>query len=345
MPVFEVVGKVTAPSINVAPMFPSTTATRHVPEKSAASTDVGFPVTATDPDGNPLDYALEGSDKGFFSINSDGQITVKEDFKLDHETKPTLSVTVKADDNRGGTDTITVTILVIDVDEAPTITGPGGGVSYTEGDTAAVTTLRATDPENAPAIYWSLLPADTTTGDIPPGVEAVDDDDYAAFDISQNGVLTFKSPPDFEGSSASRDDDIYRVVVQASDGYLSGYLPVIVNVQDKREEGKVTLRIGTTNATLLQPQVGEPITARVTDGDGTPGDATYQWYRSNSRSNTGGTMITTDLTYPPVAADIGKHLYVVATYTSAGQSGQVAKSDPSYYPAIDTTDSDSNTGW
>ena len=269
MPVAKVVGKVTAPSTNVAPMFPSTTATRHVPENPAATMEVGFPITATDPDGNPLDYALEGSDKGSFNITSDGQITVNDDPKLDHETKPTLSVTVKADDNRGGTDTITVTIRVIDVDEAPTITGPEGGVSYKEDDTAAVATLRATDPEGAAtAIYWSL--PDAVDAENIVDIGAADVADVARFDISQRGVLTFESPPNFEANSASGDNS-YLVVVQASDGYLSGYFPVIVNVQDKKEEGKVTLRI-VTNATLLQPQVAEVITAEVTDGDGAPGN-------------------------------------------------------------------------
>ena len=37
----------------------------------------------------------------------------------DHESQAEYSVTVKADDGNGGTDTIAVTIDIIDVDEPP----------------------------------------------------------------------------------------------------------------------------------------------------------------------------------------------------------------------------------
>ena len=88
----------------------------------------------------------------------EGQIQVKDGAMLDHETKPTLTVTVTATDPRGGTDTITVTINVTDVDEMPTamnfvITAP----PYTENDTSPVLTLSASDPEGAAPIIWSIL--------------------------------------------------------------------------------------------------------------------------------------------------------------------------------------------
>ena len=42
----------------------------------------------------------------------------------DHEARSSYSVTVKADDGNGGSDTIMVTITVTDVDESP-LPGPG----------------------------------------------------------------------------------------------------------------------------------------------------------------------------------------------------------------------------
>ena len=104
--------------LNTAPEFASTSTSRSVAENSAAGTNVGAPVTATDADqGDTLTYSLDtGSDAGSFTINSSsGQISTAA--VLDYETKNSYSVTVTANDRGGLTDTIAVTISVTDVTE------------------------------------------------------------------------------------------------------------------------------------------------------------------------------------------------------------------------------------
>ena len=103
---------------NRPPEFDSATATREVPENTEAGENIGAPVTATDPDtGNTLTYTLEGADLDSFDIDSaSGQIQTKPGVTYDHESKSSYSVTVKADDNNGGTATIDVTITVADVE-------------------------------------------------------------------------------------------------------------------------------------------------------------------------------------------------------------------------------------
>ena len=118
--------------------------TRKVAENTEASSDddgagtddvatdnVDSPVTATDPNGDVLVYTLEGADAGLFRVRQDdpdtmdvnegGQIEVGDGAKLDYETKPTYSVTVKAADSYGESATIMVTIMVTPVDEVPEI--------------------------------------------------------------------------------------------------------------------------------------------------------------------------------------------------------------------------------
>ena len=75
--------------------------TREVAEDTAASGNVGIPVTATDPAPNSdaLDYTLEGADAASFTINAQGQIQVGTGTKLDYETKQTYTVTVRAADS------------------------------------------------------------------------------------------------------------------------------------------------------------------------------------------------------------------------------------------------------
>ena len=111
---------------NTAPTFSSPTASRRVAENSAAGTNVGAPVTATDADsGDTLTYTLDGTDAASFDIvSTSGQIQTTSGVTYDYETKSRYAVIVKADDGNGGSDTIMVTITVTDVDESP-LPGPG----------------------------------------------------------------------------------------------------------------------------------------------------------------------------------------------------------------------------
>ena len=106
---------------NSAPEFAAATAARAVAENSAAGTAVGAPVTATDADsGDTLEYRLEGTDAGSFTIDSaSGQIRTRTGVSYDHEAaKNSYAVTVKASDGTASA-TIAVTIDVTDVAEQP----------------------------------------------------------------------------------------------------------------------------------------------------------------------------------------------------------------------------------
>ena len=107
--------------VNNAPAFSLATATRSIAENTAANQNVGAAIpAATDADGDTLEYTLEGTDAASFGlVSTSGQIRTKAGVTYDHETTSSYSVTVKADDGNGGTDTIAVTITVTDIDEQP----------------------------------------------------------------------------------------------------------------------------------------------------------------------------------------------------------------------------------
>ena len=112
-----------------APVFSEgATATREVAENTAADTDIGGAVTATDVDNDTLSYSLGGTDAASFAIvSTSGQIQTKA--ALDYEEDDEYTVTVT--DGNGGSASIDVTINVTDEDEppskpeAPTVTGAG----------------------------------------------------------------------------------------------------------------------------------------------------------------------------------------------------------------------------
>ena len=107
---------------NDRPSFGEVMPTRSIAEDAGVNARVGNPVTATDPDSDDvLTYELSGSD--LFTIDgSSGQIRVVVDNSLDHETAPSHSVEVKASDTSNAFDTVTVTIIVDDVNEPPSAT-------------------------------------------------------------------------------------------------------------------------------------------------------------------------------------------------------------------------------
>ena len=106
--------------VNEKPEFADDTDTRNFPENTPAGQDIGEPVTASDPDGDPLTYSLEGPDAGSFDIDAQtGQIRTKAGITYDHETQATYSVTVRAMDPLGASGTIIVAVEVTDVNEKP----------------------------------------------------------------------------------------------------------------------------------------------------------------------------------------------------------------------------------
>ena len=106
---------------NEPPEFSSPTATREVPENTAANTNIGTALpAATDADNDPLTYTLEGADAASFGFDAaTRQLSTKSGVTYDRETQSSYAVTLKADDGNGGTGTIAVTITLTNVIEPP----------------------------------------------------------------------------------------------------------------------------------------------------------------------------------------------------------------------------------
>ena len=265
--------------INTAPMFPdddddtSTTATTEITmevdedESLTEGAPVGDPVAAKDigSDGmqEVLTYTLGGADHSFFTIDrGTGQIRLGAGTKLNHEDpdstgKPPYVVTVTATDPASRSSEATVTIQVEDVDEAPEITSGPTAVNYDENsdtagtaNTAEVGTYAATDEDEDDAdssLKWTLS-----------GTDARD------FSISRAGVLSFRSPPDYEAPTDRRNPkNVYDVTVEvADDAGNKDSRAVAVTIVNVDEPGRVTL------TSHPQPEVGQTIRLSLTDPDG-----------------------------------------------------------------------------
>ena len=137
------------------PVFVEPSYAWSVAEDAAPGTAVGT-ARATDPEGGAVSYALTaGNAAGRFAIDaSTGALTVAG--ALDHETTPSLSLTVQAGSGGGtATATVPVTVAVTNVDEAPAFGAADYAFSVAEDAAAgaAVGTVSATDPEGGAVSY------------------------------------------------------------------------------------------------------------------------------------------------------------------------------------------------
>ena len=209
---------------NTAPSFPANPDSLSVREDARGSDAVGDPVVATDEEHDPITYSLTVSgapvDPPFTIDRISGQIRVAAGVALDHETRPSHSVTVRATDSFNAEGSTTVTIEVTNVNEAPTIDG-SENVDYAENRDDAVANYTADDPDGNDVI-WDVI--------------GVDSNDFV---IDASGALSFKDPVDYDDPSDSNRDNIFNIEVTATeDGGpqpLRGKLPVTVTILDVNE--------------------------------------------------------------------------------------------------------------
>ena len=193
---------------------------RLLPENTPPGQNIGAPVTATDPDGDPLIYSLEGLDAAAFGIESEtGQLKTKAGVTYDHEVKASYSVTVRATDPLGAGAAAAVTILITNVAEKPLFPSIPVTRSLPENtppDRNIGEPVSATDPDGYPLIYTLE------------GVHA------AAFDIqASTGQLRTRLGVAYDYEARS----LYSVTVRATDPLnTSATVAVTIHVTDVAEK-------------------------------------------------------------------------------------------------------------
>ena len=254
--------------------------------------------SATDPDvGATQAWSLAGADGSDFAITN-GVLTFINPPDYDMPTDDSRPyneylVTVQVND---GANTVTrpVTVRVLDVNEAPTVSGKL--TPSVDENTTAVATYTATDPDERATITWSV--EDPGAGD---------------FTITNAGALSFASAPNYEVKSS------YTVTVRASDGTNTDDHDVTVAVTDVNEPEVLVLSHRT-------PLIGEEFTAAF-EGTGDNVDVqppTWRGARSPTaaapgRSSSGRRRTT----YRPVGDDRDYYLRVTASYNDGhGQAGR-----------------------
>ena len=227
---------------NREPAFPDILSTRSFPENTPPGRNIGAPVTALDADGDTLTYTLEGRDAGSFTIvGTSGQIRTRSGVTYDYETKRSYVVTVKADDRKGGTDIIAVTIYLTDVaenrirdddDEDPTTDDKGPPAVDVKPTFPSPSAIRSF-PENTPPGRNIGEPV-TAKVVVGPLTYTLRGADAASFDIdASTGQLKTKAGVTYDYEVKSS----YAVTVQATGSTnVSANVAVTINVENVAEK-------------------------------------------------------------------------------------------------------------
>ena len=242
--------------VNEAPAFTDTSpAARSIAENTAAGTNIGTAVSATDPDaGDSLTYGLGGIDAASFGIDSNtGQLKTKA--ALDHEDDDAYVITVTVSDDDNLSASITVNISITDVNEPPEFTDGATTTrsiaEETESGQNIGTAVGATDPEGDTLAY-SLGGTDASTFSI----------------VSTSGQLQTSGALDYETKTS------YSVTITVSDGSLTDTITVTINVTDVTENrsptfstGEFFFRVSDIESASVGDSIGTAVKAIDADND------------------------------------------------------------------------------
>ena len=138
---------------NLPPQFATTTVDLSVPENLPVGTLLGDPISATDPEGDPLTYSLSGEGSEYFEVSNHGQVALSA--SLNHEDAPSYTLIMSVSDSKDGIgepdsetdDAVTLNIGIEDVVEPP------------DAPTNVMVSINVENPTTTLDVIW--IPPDT----------------------------------------------------------------------------------------------------------------------------------------------------------------------------------------
>ncbi|MXP27181.1 hypothetical protein GRI39_14220 [Altererythrobacter indicus] len=190
-------------------------------------TSLAYQATATDSDGDTIRYSLSGTDAALFNIDaSSGRVTFKSapdyDNPSDDGRDNVYNVIVTASDGKVSTNR-TVSITVKEVSDS----GGGGNTNHAP----QITSGASSDVLEGATLAYQAAASDSDGDSI---TYSISGKDAALFTInSTTGLVSFKSPPDFDAPDDDGANNVYDIIVTASDGSLSTQRAVAITVNEE----------------------------------------------------------------------------------------------------------------
>ena len=196
-------------------------------------------LTGDDADGDAISFSISGDDASSVSVNAASGVLVF-NTAPDFESKTAYSIVATVDDGLFSA-TQNITININNVDEPPVFTS-SDTFSADENQTS-MGSVAATDPEGASVSY------------------SISGSDAATLSISDSGVITFDSAPNYEVKNT------YSITATANDGTIAATQDITININDVNDVPVVSAASYTLNL-LPQDQTTKTLTLAASDEDG-----------------------------------------------------------------------------
>ena len=237
------------------PVFTSAPSQVVFSETSSASV---YTAAATDPDADSITYSVGGIDASFFSMEpSSGVLSFRNqpDFESpqDQDGNNDYELEIQASDGLNAT-SFNLIVSVEDAnDNAPVFALAADSVSVLENTTSSVYVAAATDSDAIDIITYSLSGSDAQWLTIDPS----------------GGAIAFASPPDYEAAQDSNQDNIYELIINASDGANANSASQELNVSvSNLSDSTPVFSTATDSVALAENSSGVVYTAQAADPDG-----------------------------------------------------------------------------
>ena len=220
--------------LNEAPMFKQDSYSFELAENRIGPVALGA-VTAIDPDaGDTVGYAIAAGDTGLFAIDAASGALSYIGPGEDYESEPNrYDLTVTATDRGGLSATASVTVKILDLNEAPMFKQDSYSFELAENRIGPVElgAVSATDPDAGDTVGYAIAAGDT-------GLFAIN---------AASGDLSYIGP----GEDYESESNVYELTVSATDGEgLSAEAGVTVTVIDE-EDAIARTRLRRINEAIL----------------------------------------------------------------------------------------------
>ena len=207
---------ITVANINDAPYVTNLPANVTVDENDVTAAVID--VNATDPDDDNITFTLSGTGSDDFVINSaTGRITVSA--PLNYELQALYSLTVRVSDGIGGVAAASLTVIVVNQNDAPIILG-------------APYTTSIEESLNAGSIVYKVAVSDEDTSDSFTFTLSGTNSNH--FSVSSAGIITTAQMLDYETVSS------YTLIITVSDGTENVNTTLTVYVVDANDSPQFT---------------------------------------------------------------------------------------------------------
>jgi VCBS repeat-containing protein len=276
------------------------------------STGTVYATVASDPENDGLTYSLTGTDASLFNIGNTGLVTFKTPPNFESPTDSNgdniYDITVNVSDGSSTATkalAITVTDVVVEMPNQPPVITSGNAVNFAENGTDTVYTTVASDPEEGTALTYSLTGTDASL-----------------FNINNSGLVTFKTAPNFESPKDNGGNNIYDIVVNASDGSLTTTKAVAITVTNVNE-APVSSNGYVVNVNFAENGTGTAYTTLASDPENNP--LTYSLFDGGDSalfniSNTGLVTFKAPPDFENPKDTDGNNTYLIAVKVSDGNS-------------------------